>query len=174
MAPKAQPAAPTARPKPSLPAAVSSPADVGRLARELKTVDDALLQLSLRSGGTAVKMPKTSQLMDQLIQLNKLNLLKPTDRAVLGQYLAALQAKAPVLHISFGADPSAAFLEKLTVWLRLELHPQILVTIGLQPNIGAGCVVRSTNKYFDLSLRQSFADKRGLLLDALSARGTAA
>lgn len=159
-------------PKLTLPAAIARPADVSRLARELKMINDSLLQLSLRSGGTPVKMPKTSQLMDQIAQLNKLNLLKPEDRKVLEHYLLVLQTKAPVLHISFGADPTAAFIEKLMIWLRLELHPQILLTIGLQPNIGAGCVVRSTNKYFDLSLRQAFTNKRELLLAAISGKGT--
>jgi hypothetical protein len=45
-----------------------------------------------------------------------------------------------------------------------------LITIGLQPNIGAGCVVRTTNKYFDLSIKQDFLSKRNLLLEALKAK----
>jgi F0F1-type ATP synthase delta subunit len=158
----------------SLPPAVAAPADISRLVRELSMIDDSLLQLGLRSGGTTVKMPKTSRLMDQIIELNKLNLLKPTDRKALKQYLTTVQAKAPILHISFSADPPPAFIEKLMVWLRRELHPQILLTVGLRPSIGAGCVVRTTNKYFDLSLRQSFAKHRDLLLKELSAEETPA
>lgn len=168
MAPKVQPAAPAASPKLNLPPAVATPSDVGRLVRELSAVDDSLLQLGLRAGGTAVKMPKTSRLMDQIIQLNKLNLLKPADRRALKQYLTAVQAKAPVLHVSFSADPAPDFIEKLMTWMRRELHPQVLLTVGLQPGIGAGCVVRTTNKYFDLSLRQTFAKHRELLLKGLS------
>ena len=52
-------------------------------------------------------------------------------------------------------------------WLRREIHPLVLMTVGLQPNIGAGCIVRTTNKYFDFSLRQDFANKRDLLQAAL-------
>lgn len=151
-----------------LPALVASPADVGRLIHELKLIDEALLQLGLRDGGTAVKMPKTSQLMDLMIQLNKLNLLRAADRAALGQYLATVRQKAPVLHISFSVDPSPAFTEKLMIWLRREIYPHALLTIGLQPGIGAGCIVRSTNKYFDFSLRQDFVKKRELLLAELA------
>jgi ribosomal protein L30/L7E len=49
-----------------LPMLVASPVDVGRLQRELTSIDEALVQLGLRKSGSEVKMPKTSQLMDQL------------------------------------------------------------------------------------------------------------
>jgi len=163
--PKAQP---DSHPELSLPALVASPVDVGRLIHELELIDEALLQMGLRTSGTEVKMPKTSHLLDQMIQLNKLNLLQPDSRVELKQYLTTIQSKAPVLHISFSADPSPAFIEKLMVWLRHSIHPQVLLTIGLQPSIGAGCIVRSTNKYFDFSLRQDFFKRRNLLLAEIS------
>ena len=62
--------------------------------------------------------------------------------------------------MSFSADPSVTFLTKLMTWLRQEIHPQVLLTVGLQPTIGAGCILRTTNRYFDFSLRQDFANKR--------------
>ncbi len=151
----------------SLPILVTSPADVGRLGRELELIDNSLLQLGLRAANTEVKMPRTSRLMDQTIQLNKLNLLQAADRVLLQHFVAAVRAKAPVLHISFSTDPAPAFIEKLMVWLRREIHPELLLTIGLQPTIGAGCIVRTNNKYFDFSLRQDFAAKSNLLLEAL-------
>jgi F0F1-type ATP synthase delta subunit len=45
----------------------------------------------------------------------------------------------------------------------------VLVQIGLQPNLGAGCVVRTTNKYFDMSLRTKFFDSRDKLRAVLKA-----
>lgn len=168
MAPKAAaPAAASANRTAKLPLLVTTPADLGRLERELGLIDESLLQLGLRHGGTETKMPKTSKLMDELIQLNGLNLLRQADRQALYKFLVEVKAKAPVLHISFSADPSPVFLEKLVSWLRQEIHPLVLVTIGLQPNLGAGCVVRSTNKYFDFSLRQDFTKKREMLLGML-------
>lgn len=151
-----------------LPTSVATPADVGRLQRELETIDESLLQLGLRRGGSEVKMPKTAQLMGQMIDLNQLNLLQADDRKALQQFLVATQQQAPLLHISFSADPSTAFTDKLIAWLRREIHPLVLITFGLQPNIGAGCVLRTTNKYFDLSLRQAFIDKRDMLREALA------
>ncbi len=153
----------------ALPVMVSSPADVGRLLRELELIDQALLQLGLRKGGTEVKMPKTSHLMDELVEMNKLNLLQKLDRAELEHFLATIRDKSPVLHMSFSADPSPLFTEKLMTWLRQEINPHVLLTIGLQPTIGAGCIVRTTNKQFDLSLREDFLNKRDLLLKQIAA-----
>ncbi len=62
-----------------LPVSVASAVDVGRLIRELEVIDNTLLQLGLREGGHEVKMPKTSHLMDHIVELNKLNLLQPAD-----------------------------------------------------------------------------------------------
>jgi hypothetical protein len=152
-----------------LPMQAASPVDVGRLLRELERIDDALNQVALRKDDKEVKMPHTSLLMDQMIQLNKLNLLETGDRQRLAAFLALVKEKAPVLHMSFSADPSPAFVAKLMAWLRGEIHPLTLMTIGLQPNLGAGCIVRSTNKYFDLSLRQDFLKKRDMLKQAISA-----
>lgn len=150
----------------AIPVAVVGPIDVGRLIRELEVLDNQLHEESLR-GGQDSKMPKTSKLMDATIERNKLNLLLEADRQELLAFLEALRKNAPVLHISFSADPSPRFIEKLMAWLRQEIHPHVLLTVGMQPNLGAGCLVRTTNKFFDLSLREDFIKKRDVLLAKL-------
>ena len=151
----------------SLPVLVAGPIDVGRLIRELETLDTMLLQTKLKDGDAS--MPKTSRLMGQLVELNKLNIGDEAQRKQLLAFLQAVKKSAPVLHISFSADPNVAFIEKIMSWLRREIHPLVLMTIGLQPNIGAGCVVRSTNKYFDFTLRKNFDSKRDLLVSNMGA-----
>lgn len=151
-----------------LPVSVASPGDVGRLLMELEDINETLLQLGLRKGGDEVKMPKTGKLMDQTVEVNKLNLLRETDRVRLEHFLTDIKQRSPVLHISFSADPSPTFTDKLMTWLRKEIHPFVLITVGLQPTIGAGCIVRSTNKQFDFSLQQDFVKKRDLLISRLS------
>jgi hypothetical protein len=159
------------RKTPTLPSSVATPADVGRLARELEQIDQALLQLKLRAGGANVKLPKTSRLMDQTTDRNGLNLLKAADRKLLKRFLELVEDMAPRLHFSFSADPSAAFTEKLISWLRQEINPHLIITIGLQPSIGAGCMVRTANKYFDFSLKQTFIDQRPFLMKKLFPEG---
>jgi hypothetical protein len=150
-----------------LPLLIAGPVDVGRLLRELGQLDEVLTQGELKHQTGEVKLPKTTILMDQILELNKLNILVHADRQRLNEFLEDVKAHAPVLHISFSADPAPNFVEKMMAWIRREIHPLALMTIGLQPNIAAGCIVRSTNKYFDLSLRKDFEKKRGMLRDAL-------
>lgn len=162
--------APKASPTPRhyvLPLSVVGPVDLGRLFRELDALDESLAQLALRKKDGDVKMPKTSKLMDTMIEINKLNLLKPAERRELLVFLKHTREHAPALHISFGSDPSPAFIEKLMAWLRANIDPAVIITIGLQPNIGAGCLVRSTNKYYDFSLRDNFSKNRELLMSKL-------
>lgn len=155
------------QPRLKLPVLAASPVDIARLARELQAIDDSLLQLRLRKDKQAVGLPKTSQLLDQTVQLNKLDLLQAADRKLLGRFLDTVHKQAPVLHVSFSADPPVSFIEKLMTWLRREIHPQVLLTIGLQPGIGAGCMIRSANRYFDFSLRHRFDNQREVLVQKL-------
>lgn len=150
-----------------LPPMVVGPADVGRLIRELEAVDDHLLQQQLQH--QEAKLAKTSKLLDELISVNQVNLLVAGDRARLKEFLTAVKQRAPMMHMSFGTDPSPVFTEKLMSWLRENIHPLLLLTVGLQPDIGAGCRLRTTNKYFDFSLSQRFDQNREQFLTALHA-----
>lgn len=151
----------------ALPLMVTSPTDIGRLLRELESLDNYLMQFHFKGEDDKATMPKTSKFMDNLVEVNKLDLVDAAHRKQMLAFLQKTKQHAPVLHISFGSDPAPAFMEKLITWLRREIHPMVLVTVGLQPNIGAGCLVRSTNKYFDFSLRQNFAKNRVLLMSNL-------
>lgn len=150
-----------------LPTSVVTTADVGKILRELEKIENNLLQLKMRDSGSSVAMPTLTKRIEELLAMNKLNLLHQTDIKKLRTFLEHVKEKAPVMHISFSSEPTPAFLEKLIVWIRRELKPDILLTIGLQPAIGAGCMLRTTNKFFDLSLRQTFVDKRTLLLEQI-------
>lgn len=151
----------------SLPLSVTGRADVGRLLREVQGLDDFLKQSSIRNPGANAQIPKTSRLLDELAQINHLNLLTSEDRQTIREFLQTVKDKAPIMHMSFSADPSPLFMQNLMTYLRREIHPTILVNTGLQPTIGAGCILRTPNKYFDFSLRQRFTDKRDLLVELL-------
>jgi hypothetical protein len=150
-----------------LPIGIVSKVDVGRLLREVEGLDSFLQQAAIREPGTPVKLPKTSRLLDETIQTNKLNVLIEADRLRLLNFVKEVKMNAPVLHMSFSADPSPLFLQRLMTWMRSEIHPLVLLQVGLQPNIGAGCILRTTNQYFDFSLKQRFIDKREILANKL-------
>jgi hypothetical protein len=148
-----------------LPTSVVTFADVSRLLRELENVEGSLLQLKVRGGGTGTNLPNITKRLESLLDINHLNVLQEADRKKLMSFLNDTKKNAPILHISFGSEPTSTFLESLMTWIRKELGPNILLTIGFQPTIGAGCILRSTNKFFDMSLRQTFIDKRPILLE---------
>ncbi len=150
-----------------LPLSVMGKQDVGRLLREVETLNEFLRQSAIRQSDNTVKMPRTSRFMDEIVQINELNPLVEADRKSLVDFLSIVKTKAPVLHMSFNADPSPLFTQKLMTWLRKEIHPQVLLQTGLQPNIGAGCVVRTDSKYFDFSMRHHFTEKRSVLIQKI-------
>ncbi|MDZ7744718.1 MAG: hypothetical protein U5K77_03090 [Candidatus Saccharibacteria bacterium] len=150
-----------------LPLSAATRVDVNRLFREVDSLNNFIKASTIREPGTQPQLPKTSKLLDELLSTNKLNALVTDDRERLSAFLGELKEQAPLLHISFQADPPPQFMQKLMQWLRQEIHPHVLVQIGLQPGIGAGCVVRTQNKYFDFSLRNYFDSKRELLLTKL-------
>lgn len=152
----------------SVPNLIATPTDVSRLRREVQAVDEYLRSQQLRTPGEPMsKLPKTSRLLDELTSANQLNLLDGDTRQHIAEFLADVAKNAPVVHISFASDPSSAFMQKIVTWFRENVHPSVLIRVGLQPGIAAGCVVRTTNKYFDLSLRHHLLKERRSLVEAL-------
>ncbi len=148
-----------------LPIGLVSKADVLRLNRELELLDEALHQGSIRKGGQATDLPKVSQLLNDFAEVYQGNLLLEGDREKLIKILKKVHKDSPSVHMSFATTPTPAFLQKLVGWLRKEVHPTVLLQIGLQPSIAAGCILRTPNKVFDFSLREHLNRKQGILID---------
>ena len=159
-------------PRIELPTIVFGPVEIHRLQRELEDLEGFLEQAAIREPGKQAPLPRSSRTLEALAANNNLNLLVATDRKQLRQFLKAVEGKAPVIHMSFAVDPSAAFTAKIVAWLRMNVHPYALLQLGLQPTLAAGCVLRTTNKTFDFSLRNRFSDQRQLLIDALATQNT--
>lgn len=156
---------------PVLPTIIFGPVEVARLLRELESVDEHLTQAAIRSKDKRVPdLPRLSRMLEQLAAENNMDLHAPDARRKLTRFLTTVQLKAPTIHISFATDPSAIFTTKIVTWLRDNLHPYTLLQLGLQSGIAAGCIVRTKNKTFDLSLRGRFAEQHDLLLKAIEGK----
>jgi F0F1-type ATP synthase delta subunit len=142
---------------------IVSQVDVARILREIKNLDDFFIATKARPAGTQLRLPKLTHLLDQLAKENNLNLLEEEHRKVLKKELDQIIGNAPLLHISFAAEPSTKALEKILIWFRANIHPQALLQVGLQPTIAAGCVVRTANKVFDMSLREHLIQQQKFL-----------
>lgn len=155
------------KPELKVPVLVFGVSEVRRLRRELEALDEFIRQSAIREPGTQAALPRLSRILDALAGDNERNLLQAEDRQELKLFLIYLENTAPRMHISFASDPSSAFIAKLVTWMRGHIHPMVLLTIGLQPTIAAGCIVRTDNKVIDLSLRQNLSGQRAKLIEAL-------
>ena len=66
---------------------VFGPVEVHRLQRELESLEDYLVQASIRESGKQAPLPKTSRLLEALAGNNGFNLLLPPDRKQLTDFL---------------------------------------------------------------------------------------
>lgn len=153
----------------ALPYSVTGSSDVTRLRRELETVDEDLRQQAIRAEQTKekIKLPKLSRLLDDFLSDNKLEISDPEAREAAKRFLTAVLEHAPVIQMSFAADPSAAFTRKIVTWFRQNIHPLVLVQIGLQPSIAAGATLRTPNHVYDFSLREHLLQQRPALIESL-------
>ncbi|MBI2285238.1 hypothetical protein HYU82_00215 [Candidatus Saccharibacteria bacterium] len=143
---------------------VVSQTDINRLLRELGTLDDFFLSAAARTAGTPVKPPRITFMLEQVARDNKFNLLEGPGRNELRTRLQAVLKSAPVLHISFAAEPSPRITDAILGWLRSNIHPYALLVVGLQPTIAAGCVLRTGNQIFDMSLRTHLQKQESYLV----------
>jgi len=150
-----------------LPVQVVGLVDINRLIREVEGLDDFLMQAAIRMPGSNMKLPRTSRIFDEFVAVNHFNMLQTADRRAVASFLQTIKLQTPVLHMSFASDPTAAFTVKLVMWLRTNIHPYLLLQIGLEPRIAAGCIVRTPNKQFDFSLRRHFISRRDQLISVL-------
>lgn len=152
-----------------LPVLVFGRVELRRLGREIEAVEGYFDKLRAREAGQSLSLPKISRMLEGFAGENNCNLLVDADRNKLKEFLKQLDNKAPVMHLSFATEPSSAFVAKIVSWMRLHIHPYMLLQLGLQPGLTAGCAARVNSKLFDLSLREFFKKQRPLLIQELTA-----
>lgn len=136
-----------------LPLNVVGRSDITRMLRELDKLDDFFVAAASRgTDSPSSPPPRITRVLDQLARDNRINLLEAHQRKQFAVQLKDILSKAPALNISFAAEPSPTALEKVLSWFRQNIHPQTLLQIGLQPSIAAGCVLRTPNQIFDMSI----------------------
>ena len=150
----------------SLPLRVISFNDVARLERELESINDFFDKSSLQ-GANAKTLPQASATLRSLFEENKLNILEVADRQKITQFINKLRQNGKLVNVSFAVEPKPDVLMKLLQWFRREAHPHVLLRVGLQPTIAAGCIVRTTNKYYDFSFKEQFSKSKQKLSTAL-------
>lgn len=147
-----------------MPLSVTGKAEIARLIRELEKVDQFFINANQRKGGESPQPPRVTHLLSGMAEANRLNLLQEADRVKMKAGLQAISTRAPSVHITFAAEPPPRVLEDIVSWLRNNIHPETLVVVGLQPSIAAGVVLRTSNKIFDMSLRNHLKKQEPFLV----------
>lgn len=153
-----------------LPKSLVTRIDLSRLIREIESVDNLLNEARIRAGdGAEVKSPSLSGQLEEFLTLNQLQLGTSQQFAELIKSLRTLKDKAPVVHLTFAVTADVESLQWIADWVRREMHPQALISVGLQPSLVAGVYVRTPNHVHDFSLKGVLKKNRGLLVKELEA-----
>ena len=152
-----------------LPPNVVTHVDVARLVREVESVDNEMTASMVRSkaGAGEAPVPALSSQLSQFLEQNKLGLENSKVRTDLVQQLRQLKDKVPVLNMTFSVTADAESLQKLVAWVRESVHPQAIISVGIQPALVAGVYLRTPNHVHDLSLRHMLDGSHGLLVEQL-------
>lgn len=154
-----------------LPPALVTRADLAHLVREVEAVDNEFEAQKARARSTgqqiAYRLPAMSRTLADFLELNKLNLADDQGRMALKEQLKLLKDKAPVMHMTFAVEADPVSLAQLVAYLRKEIHPQTLLSVGLQPSLVGGAYVRTPNQVHDFSLRELLAGKRNVIVREL-------
>lgn len=155
-----------------LPTGVVSTGDARRLRRDLAALEETLQAVRLRTNAPVAKLPRLSRSLEEFASTNRLNFLLPDDRHHATVFIDTVIKKAPVLHISFASEATRKFTTELIMWLRANFDSEMLIEIGLEPNIAAGSVVRTKDKVFDFSLMKHLESQREMLMERLLGTNT--
>lgn len=155
-----------------LPPSVVSRVDVARMVREAERVDSELTAAAARTktGAEAQPRPVLSPQLSDFLGQNGLEFGDDSHaRTALIQQLRLLKDQAPVIHMTFAVTADPESLAELAAWVRLSLHPQAIIAVGLQPALIAGVYLRTPNHVHDFSLRAKLEGSQDVLLKELEA-----
>lgn len=153
-----------------LPPSVVSKLDVSRLVSEVERIDAELTATAVRAKAGVVAQPDlvVSEQLTDFLKLNGMNITQNSqERATLIKELQLLKDGAPVMHMTFAVEADRDSLSQLAAWLRTSVHPQAVISAGLQPALVAGVYLRTPNKVLDMSLRGALAGSHGVLVKEL-------
>lgn len=155
----------------TLPPSIVSKIDVSRLVSEFERLDNDLTSKAVRAkaGAPAQAAPILSEQLTDFLSQNQLQFETNHDRSELIKQLRLLKENVPVLSMTFAVVADRESLQQLAQWVRSTLHPQAVITAGLQPALVAGVYVRTPNHVHDLSVRGLLAAQHDNLVEQLGA-----
>ena len=154
-------------PKRRVPASIVTMHDIGKLQRELSAIQTFFTNAAMRKSGGSLGLPGTTTQLDNIAKQYDCNLLQSEDRVSLEKELLNIRHFARPVDISFAGIPSPLFLQKIVTWFRSNIDEDIVLNVGHEPSIAAGCIIRTPHKTYDLSVSHKLSQQRQTLLDLI-------
>ncbi|MGH7218495.1 MAG: F0F1 ATP synthase subunit delta [Candidatus Microsaccharimonas sp.] len=154
-----------------LPASVIDKQDAARLVEEMERVDSVMTSDKVRARfrKNVAETPALSEHLTAFLEMNHLAITESKVRTQLVKQLRTMKDTLPVVHMTFATEADPESLQHIVAWLRETVHPQAVVSVGLQPSLVAGVYLRTANHVFDLSIRGKLKAQRGALEKELGA-----
>lgn len=154
-----------------VPESVVSKVDISRILVEAEQLDDQLTEDEIRAktNNTTVSEPVLSRQLTDFLNANQLSHSDKDQRKDLIEKLRHLKHGIPSVHITFASMADQHSLQQLVSWLRQSVHPQIVITIGIQPSLIGGVYIRTPNHIYDFSLRKELSGGRSVIAKDLEA-----
>jgi F0F1-type ATP synthase delta subunit len=153
-----------------LPVTVSSRIQLAQLVRELEGLENEFesQKAKVRATGmgddtTEFKIPNMTRSLADCVELNQVDILSGQGRHKLKRVLVAAKEHAPTIHLTFASEIDPQSLRQIVTYVRREIHPGALISVGLQPGIVGGAYIRTPNHVHDFSLRALLQGKRGII-----------
>ncbi len=150
-----------------LPVDIASPAQLSELIGELHTYRN-----QLRNAAVQAKVKKTplieTELSDELANLlhnNKIDAIDSQQLDTLHKELQKTLTTAPVMHLTFAANPGRTLRRQLTVWFRTQIEPTSLLTFAMRSDIGGGMLLQAGSHFYDYSFRDRILANKSRLME---------
>lgn len=152
-----------------LPPSITGRSEISHLLLEIEAVDYDFEAQAIRNPSSTLVVPAVSRRLKEVAEVNMVTIENVKDRKMLIDRLRIAKEKAPSLHIAFSIEPEPAILSQLVAWIRENLHPIALVTVGIQPSLVGGCVIRTPDHIYDFSFRNQLRASQPILTEKLKA-----
>lgn len=154
----------------TLPDSVVTKRDLYRLLKELEVVDGKMIEsdVRLKVGIDSAGGIEVTEQMSQFLQQNNLNLDDSNQRSQIIRQLRTLKERIAVFSVTFAGPVKHENLILLVQWLRGSTSSQVVLAIGLQPNLVAGAHIRTKNRIFDFSFKSALENNRGNLIKEIT------
>lgn len=156
-------------PQLALPPTLITKVDFAHMINEVEVIDAALEAQKVRGyKKEQYRLPAISRTLSDFLTLNQVDVLDDHTRMAFKAQVRKLKDKVPIVHLTFATPADAESLEYLAGWIRQEIHPLAVLSVGMQPSLIGGTYIRTPNHVHDYSMRALFKGKTSVLVEELS------